>query len=135
MDNTISALNLRHYAKDIKDLSHLAMDMDICFNSIGNMSFIPLNEEEQLATFRIFGYFITSNQQSYLYDRNMELENPDQHIFAILDRDYNLVKRLPVVKNEYYKPHEHLDDGWKTIHLFDISDILHISGELGEVWT
>jgi len=62
MDKTINAVNLRPYANDIKDLSDIALQLDIYFNNIGNMSIIPLNENEQLATFRIFGYFITGNQ-------------------------------------------------------------------------
>jgi len=51
----------------------------------------------------------------------MELKNPDQHIFAILDKDYNLVKRLPVLRNDYYKPLEfqehrtYLEDGRMNI--------------------
>ena len=121
MDKTINALNLRPFAKDIKDLSDISLQLDIYFNNIGNMSIIPLNDNEHLATFRTFGYFITNNQQRYLCHPNMELKNPDQHIFAILDKDYNLVKRLPVLRNDYYKPEEfqehrtYLEDGRMNI--------------------
>ena len=55
----------------------------------------------------------------------MELKNPDQHIFAILDKDYNLVKRLPVLRNDYYKPLEfqehrtYLEDGRMNVWMID----------------
>lgn len=34
----------------------------------------------------------------------MTLENPDQHLFVLLDRNFNFIKRLNLIENTYWKP-------------------------------
>ena len=47
----------------------------------------------------------------------MRLEKPDEHIFCLLDKDFNFVRRLVLLENTYYRPEEftgqrtYLEDG------------------------
>lgn len=85
------------------DLSHIAWECGMYFNNVGNFSIVPVGKENYLASFRVFGYYIDGKGR-YLTDERMKLQHPDQHIFAILDRDFQFVKQLKLVENTYYKP-------------------------------
>ena len=101
--------NLKHLARRIVDLSPIGFECGFYNNPIGNFSLLPYGDC-YLASFRVFGYFITTERQEYVYTPNMVLEKPDEHIFCLLDRDFNLVKRLHLAANTYHKPHEFRDN-------------------------
>ena len=101
--------NLKPLAKRIIDLSYIGFDCGFFSNPIGNFSLLPYGDC-YLASFRVFGYFITTDRQEYQYTPNMVLEHPDEHIFCLLDGDFNLVRRLHIAANTYYKPHEFRDN-------------------------
>ena len=110
---------IKPLAHSVIDYSDLAFDLGFWFNPIGNFSIIPFRNG-YLASFRVFGYFITGDTQSYQCLENMRLENPDQHLFLLLDRDFNFIHQLHLTKNTYYKPDEfenertYLEDGRLT---------------------
>lgn len=52
-------LNIRPYAKNITDLSHVAWELEDPFHNGGNFQLIPLPNDDWLCYMRIFGYFIT----------------------------------------------------------------------------
>lgn len=95
-------------AKSTKDLSEIGFDCGYYQNAIGNYSLIPYGDC-YLASFRVFGYFITTDRQEYQYTPNMVLVHPDEHIFCLLDHELNLVRRLHLAENTYYKPNEFAD--------------------------
>ena len=101
--------NISGIAKSIKDLSTIGFDCGYYNNPIGNFSLLPYGDL-YLASFRVFGYYITTETQEYQYTPNMVLEHPDEHIFCLLDRDFNFVKRLQIAENTYFKPHEFRDN-------------------------
>lgn len=96
-------------AKSVKDLSEIGFDCGFYHNPIGNHSLIRYGDC-YLVSFRAFGYYITSELQQYVYTPNMVLEHPDEHIFCLLDGDFNFVRRLNLVENTYYKPSEFSDN-------------------------
>ena len=100
--------NLKHLARRIVDLSQIGFDCGYYNNPIGNFSMIPYGDY-YLASFRVFGYYITTDIQNYVFTPNMRLEHPDEHIFCRLDRDFNFVRRLHLAENTYYKPFEFWD--------------------------
>lgn len=95
-------------AKSIKDLSNIGFDCGFYQNAIGNYSLIPYGDS-YLASFRVFGYYITTDIQNYVFTPNMRLEHPDEHIFCLLDHDFNFVRRLKIAENTYHKPNEFRD--------------------------
>lgn len=84
------------------DLSHIAWECGMNFNNVGNFSLVPIGEN-YLATFRVFGYYIDGKGR-YLTDERMKLERPDEHLFVLLDRNFNFVRRLDLKRNTYYVP-------------------------------
>lgn len=52
-------LNIRPYAKNITDLSHVAWELEDPFHNGGNFQLIPMPDGDWLCYMRIFGYFIT----------------------------------------------------------------------------
>lgn len=96
-------------AKRTIDLSTIGFECGFFSNPIGNFSLLPYGDC-YLASFRAFGYFITTDRQEYLYTPNMVLEHPDEHIFCLLDGDFNLVRRLHIAANTYHKPSEFRDN-------------------------
>lgn len=128
-----NTMNIRSCAKRITDLAHIAFDLGLYFNNIGNMSIVPVGEDDLLVSFRIFGYFITSNQQRYLCHDNMRLEHPDQHIFVLMDKNLNLRRRLEFQTNEYYKPDEfqsnstYLEDGRMNVWMIDGKPTIYLT--------
>ena len=93
-------MNQEHHT----DLSHIAWECGIYFNNVGNFSLVPVGEN-YLATFRIFGYYIDGKGR-YLTHERMKLEHPDEHLFVLLDRNFNFVRRLDLKRNTYYVPNE-----------------------------
>ena len=85
------------------DLSPIGWECGFLKNNTGNFSLLPLQDGRYLATFRLFGYWITSAEH-YVTTKELTLQHPDQHIFAILDRVFKFVKQLKLVENTYYKP-------------------------------
>lgn len=65
----------------------------------------------------MFGYYITKERQQYVYTKEMVLKNPDQHIFALLDKNFNFIKHLPVIGNTYWQDPRHPN---KTPYLEDM---------------
>ena len=112
----MEAIYLGGMAKSVKDLSGIGFDCGYYNNPIGNHSLIRYGDC-YLAAFRAFGYYITTETQNYVFTPNMVLEHPDEHIFCLLDGDFNFVKRLNLAGNTYYKPREfkgdrtYLEDG------------------------
>lgn len=96
-------INLRPVAKRVVDLSPIIWECGHVRNNGGNFSLIPYNDG-WLASFRLFGYYITKERQQYVYTKEMTLENPDQHLFVLLDRNFNFIKRLNLIENTYWKP-------------------------------
>lgn len=96
-------------AKSVKDLSEIGFDCGFFHNPIGNHSLIRYGDY-YLTSFRAFGYYITSELQQYVYTPNMVLQHPEEHIFCLLDGDFNFVRRLNLVENTYYKPSEFSDN-------------------------
>jgi len=93
---------LKPLAKRIIDLAHIGFDCGFFSNPVGNFSVIP-HGEYYLASFRAFGYYITTETQNYVFTTNMVLAHPDEHIFCLLDRDFSFIKRLPIAENTYWK--------------------------------
>ena len=58
--------NISVKANTIIDLSEIAFECGFYFNPIGNFSIIPFGEH-YLASFRVFGYFITTDIQNYVF--------------------------------------------------------------------
>lgn len=85
------------------DLSHIAWECGMNFNNVGNFSLVPVGNENYLASFRVFGYYIDGKGR-YLTDERMKLERPDEHLFVLLDRNFNFVRRLDLKRNTYYVP-------------------------------
>ena len=56
----IEAENIIGKAKSVKDFSDLGIDLGYFFNPVGNFSIIPWGIN-YLASFRVFGYFITTD--------------------------------------------------------------------------
>lgn len=113
-------ISVKHLATSIIDFTDLGIiDLGIYSNPIGNFSIIPFNDY-WLASFRVFGYFITTETQSYKFEKSMILEHPDEHIFVMLDHDFNFKRRMNLSENTYYKPEEfkekrtYLEDGRLT---------------------
>lgn len=86
------------------DLSHIAWECGMYFNNVGNFSLVPVGEN-YLATFRAFGYYI-DGWGRYLTDERMKLEHPADHLFVLLDGNFNFVRRLDLKRNTYYVPDE-----------------------------
>ena len=104
----MEAIYIGGRAKSTKDLSEIGFECGYYQNAIGNYSLIPYGDS-YLASFRVFGYWITTDIQNYVYTPNMVLAHSDEHIFCLLDGDFNFVKRLPITENTYYKPIEFKD--------------------------
>ena len=85
------------------DLSHIAWECGMNFNNVGNFSLVPVGNENYLASFRVFGYYIDGKGR-YLTYPGMALERPDEHLFVLLDRNFNFVRRLDLKRNTYYVP-------------------------------
>lgn len=110
-------LNIRQHAKRIIDLSHLSFDLGYYFNPVGNFNLYPFQNGKWLCVLRVFGYYISGGRFSYLTHPNMKLEHPDEHLFLVLDEEFNLMSRLELVENDYYHVPEfdretpYLEDG------------------------
>lgn len=113
---SMEAIYIGGRATATRDLSEIGFECGFYHNPIGNFSLTPCGDC-YLASFRVFAYWITTERQEYLYTPNMVLEKPDEHLFCLLDEEFNLVKMLPIAENTYYKPHEftaqktYLEDG------------------------
>ena len=68
-------MNISNYAKSVKDYSDLGIDCGFLFNPVGNFSIIPFGDG-YLASFRTFGYYITTDVQNYVFTPNMRLKEP-----------------------------------------------------------
>lgn len=87
------------------DLSSIGWECGFLKNNIGNFSLVPVGNENYLASFRVFGFYIDGKGR-YLTHESMKLERPDEHLFVLLDRNFNFVRRLELKVNTYYVPDE-----------------------------
>ena len=87
----MEAKNISDKAKSVIDYSEIAFECGFFFNPIGYFSIIPFGDY-YLASFRAFGYFITSDLHQYVFTPNMRLKEPHKYIFCLLDRDFKFVK-------------------------------------------
>ena len=108
-------IDLRPYAKSIIDLSPIIWECGYIRNNGGNFSLVPFNGQ-WLASFRLFGYYIDGYGRSCTHT-DIALEKPDEHLFVLLDTDFNFVKRLPVIGNTYWQDPRHQN---KTPYLEDM---------------
>lgn len=95
-------MNISHKAKRKIDFTSYGFEMGCVFNNIGNFSIVPFNGL-YLASFRRFGYWITSDIQEYLTQANMKLKDPHKHLFCLLDSDFNFIKHLPCHSSTYWE--------------------------------
>lgn len=98
---TENTLNIRDKAKSITDLSPLAFDMYDPFHNGGNFCLTPMGDGNFLCYMRIFGYFIDGRGR-YLSTPQTLISRPHVHRFCILDRNFNLVKKLYNVESKFY---------------------------------
>ena len=68
-------LRIDKYAKSVIDYSDIGIECGYYFNPVGNFSIIPFGDG-YLASFRAFGYFITTDIQQYMFTPNMRLKEP-----------------------------------------------------------
>lgn len=98
----MEAKNISGKAKSVIDYSEIAFECGFFFNPIGNFSIIPFGDY-YLASFRAFGYFITTEIQNYVFTPNMKLKEPNKYVFCLLDRDFHFVKQLKCVQSSYWE--------------------------------
>lgn len=109
--------NIRDYAKRIIDFRELGLELGILFNPIGNHSLIHLDDGNWLACFRRFQYYIEGDRYSYQSSPNMFYTDSNHHVFVLLDRDFNLVRRIENPVSEYFQTGE-----WASAFLYDVKD-------------
>lgn len=107
MDET----KVRHHAKRIIDLGELGIEMGQMFNSVGNFSLVPTKEGNWLACFRRFQYYIEGDRCTYHTSHNLFYHDRNHHLFALLDKDFNLVRRIENPVSTYYDTEE-----WKSAY-------------------
>lgn len=101
--------NIRHLAKNAKDLTELGIELGAYFNPIGNFSLLPTTDGHWLAVFRRFQYYIEGDRYCYLSSPQMFYKDRHEHLFAMLDKDFNLVEKIGNFGSTYYDAPE-----WKT---------------------
>ena len=96
-------LNIRNMAKKVVDLSHIAWEAGFPFNNVGNFSLLPLPDGNgYFAYVRVFGYWIDGKGR-YLTNNRVLLKHPSLHLFVLLDKNFNFVRRFRNTASEYFK--------------------------------
>lgn len=94
--------NIRPYAKSIVDLSPVAWELEDPFHNGGNFQLVPMPNGNWLCLMRIFGYWI-DGKGMYRQSPQTKLDNPHLHRFAVLDKDFNFVRKVPCLCSTYYE--------------------------------
>ena len=93
------------------DLSYIAWDCGFPFNNCGNFSLVQMSNGNYFAIFRMFGYYIDGDGR-YLTNKDLLLENPHQHTFVELDKDFRIVRRLDNVFSDYFGMQTQTEKAW-----------------------
>lgn len=94
--------NIGQLAKQQYDLSPIVWELEDPFHNGGNFSLVPMPDGNWLCCMRIFAYLI-DGQGRYLQPPQMKLKNPHLHRFCVLDRDFNLVRKVPNIQSTFYQ--------------------------------
>ena len=94
------------------DLSHIAWEAGFPFNNVGNFSLLPLPQGNgYFAYVRAFGYWIDGNGR-YLTNDRVLLKHPRLHLFVLLDKNFNFVRRFHNTESQYFKLKQYPDEAW-----------------------
>lgn len=99
------------------DLGMIGIEMGQMFNSIGNFSLLPMDDGNWLACFRRFQYYIEGDRCTYHSSPNLLYPDRNHHLFALLDKDFNLVRRIENPLSTYYET-----DEWKSAYSYGGED-------------